>query len=42
VFDQSEEDGIVMLLDPEPPSELEQDVLQAARLCPTAAISVDK
>jgi ferredoxin len=39
VFDQGEE-GFVELLDDNPPSELEGDVLLARRLCPSRAITV--
>jgi ferredoxin len=39
VFDQGEE-GFVVLLDDNPPSELETDVLLARRLCPARAITV--
>jgi ferredoxin len=41
VFDQQEEDGIVVLLNPEPPSGLAQDVKQAAAVCPALAITVE-
>jgi ferredoxin len=41
VFDQGE-DGFVELLDDNPPSELEQDVLLARRLCPARAITVNE
>ncbi|MDJ1134789.1 ferredoxin [Streptomyces iconiensis] len=40
VFDQEQEHGTVVLLDPEPPHELHQDVWEAARSCPGEAISV--
>jgi ferredoxin len=40
VFDQGD-DGFVELLDGNPPSELEEDVLLARRLCPARAISVE-
>jgi ferredoxin len=39
VFDQREEDGIVFLLDAEPPPELHGAVVRAAALCPARAIS---
>jgi ferredoxin len=39
VFDQDEE-GFVELLDDNPPSELDEDVLLARRLCPARAITV--
>jgi ferredoxin len=41
VFDQGEE-GFVVLLDDNPPSELETDVLLARRLCPSRAITVEE
>jgi ferredoxin len=41
VFDQREEDGLVVLLDPSPPAELAADVRQAAALCPALAITVE-
>ncbi|MES2187888.1 MAG: ferredoxin [Pseudomonadota bacterium] len=40
VFDQNEEDGIVVLLNPNPPPELRESVLLAARVCPAEAIKV--
>jgi ferredoxin len=40
VFDQREEDGVVVLLDAEPPAELADDVRQAASVCPALAIHV--
>ncbi|GAA2845794.1 hypothetical protein GCM10010517_02310 [Streptosporangium fragile] len=40
VFDQSEEDGTVVLLDETPPPELHAAVRQAERLCPSGAITV--
>jgi ferredoxin len=41
VFDQSEDDGVVVLLDPRPPASLEEGVRSAARRCPAQAISVE-
>jgi ferredoxin len=41
VFDQDEE-GFVELLDDNPPSALEEDVLLARRLCPARAITVNE
>ncbi|MGW1198245.1 ferredoxin [Streptomyces sp. NPDC002536] len=41
VFDQRDEDGVVVLLDPAPPQELLARVQDAAALCPALAISVD-
>ncbi|MGW4125464.1 ferredoxin [Nocardia sp. NPDC004711] len=40
VFDQREEDGVVVLLDDAPRAELYQAVREAAMLCPAAAIRV--
>jgi ferredoxin len=40
VFDQSEEDGTVLLLNASPPAELQGDVRGAAALCPARAITV--
>ncbi|MER7795158.1 ferredoxin [Streptomyces sp. NPDC097640] len=40
VFDQRDEDGIVVLLDAEPPAELHTAVKEAASVCPAAAISL--
>jgi ferredoxin len=40
VFDQRDEDGIVVLVDENPPAELAADVRQAAAMCPAAAITV--
>lgn len=42
VFGQREEDGIVMLLDPEPPESLHGIVREAEAVCPTAAITAEK
>ncbi|MFG2861194.1 ferredoxin [Streptomyces sioyaensis] len=42
VFDQREEDGIVVLLNPSPPDDLNDRVENAARLCPALAIEVVK
>jgi ferredoxin len=41
VFDQREDDGIVVLVNPSPPDELATDVKQAAALCPALAITVE-
>ena len=41
VFDQRDEDGIVVLLEPSPAAELHDDVRHAAAVCPAAAITVD-
>ncbi|MBB1151864.1 MULTISPECIES: ferredoxin [Amycolatopsis] len=40
VFDQREDDGIVLLLDEHPGEELHATVREAATVCPGAAISV--
>ncbi|WP_326559266.1 ferredoxin [Micromonospora sp. NBC_01796] len=40
VFDQRDEDGIVVLLDPSPPGELADDVRHAAAVCPALAITL--
>ncbi|WP_043638541.1 (4Fe-4S)-binding protein [Nonomuraea candida] len=40
VFDQSEDEGIVVLLQDEPPQELEEAVRRAVTLCPSGAISI--
>ena len=40
VFDQREEDGIVVLLAENPPAELAEAVREAAALCPALAIEV--
>ena len=41
VFDQREEDGIVVLLDTDPPAERLTDVQHAAAVCPALAITVE-
>ncbi len=40
VFDQRDEDGIAVLLDPEPPQSLDQDVRRSAMVCPALAIQL--
>lgn len=40
VFDQRDEDGVVILLDESPSAELADAVREAAMLCPAAAIRV--
>lgn len=40
VFDQCDDDGTVLVLDAEPPAEHARAVLEAARVCPTRAITV--
>ncbi|MDV9172708.1 ferredoxin [Streptomyces sp. W16] len=42
VFDQRDEDGIVVLLDENPPAELADDVRNAAAVCPALAIRVEE
>jgi ferredoxin len=42
VFDQRDEDGIVVLLDEQPPEELHPIVREAASVCPAAAISLSE
>ncbi|MFF7943366.1 ferredoxin [Nocardia gamkensis] len=42
VFDQRDEDGIVVLLDENPPEELAEDVRQAAAVCPAMAIHIEE
>ncbi|MGW5861139.1 ferredoxin [Streptomyces sp. NPDC055239] len=40
VFDQRDEDGIVILLDPTPPQEQHTTAREAAAVCPAAAIDI--
>jgi ferredoxin len=40
VFDQREEDGIVLLLDESPSEELHDQVREAAQICPALAIEL--
>lgn len=40
VFDQRDEDGVVVVLDENPPEELAEAVRQAARVCPSGAIKI--
>jgi ferredoxin len=42
VFDQRDEDGLVVVLNPNPPAQLAADVREAARLCPALAITVEE
>ncbi|RDG37425.1 ferredoxin [Streptomyces corynorhini] len=42
VFDQRDEDGIVILLDPHPPADQYETVRQAEAVCPAAAIKVEQ
>jgi ferredoxin len=41
VFDQRDEDGLVVLRNPSPSADLAADVKQAATLCPALAITVE-
>jgi len=41
VFDQDEEDGTVLVLDPTPSPAHQQAVVAAARLCPNSVISLE-
>ena len=41
VFDQGEDDGLVRLLQPNPPAHLWDQVRGAARKCPALAITVE-
>jgi ferredoxin len=41
VFDQSEEEGTVVLLQDVPPKDQEEAVRRAVTLCPSGAISVE-
>ncbi|MDT0433627.1 MULTISPECIES: ferredoxin [Streptomyces] len=40
VFDQRDEDGVVIVLDEAPPAEVHASVTEAAQLCPAAAIAL--
>ncbi|MBG0830839.1 ferredoxin [Planomonospora sp. ID67723] len=40
VFTQSEEDGLVLLLDPNPPAELRDAVRRAQSHCPSRSITI--
>jgi ferredoxin len=42
VFDQRDDDAIVVLLQERPAAGREEDVRQAARLCPALAIELDE
>ncbi|MFE4678262.1 ferredoxin [Streptomyces sp. NPDC056723] len=42
VFDQRDDDGIAFLLIENPGAELDEQVREAARLCPALAIEVDE
>ncbi|MFD7668837.1 ferredoxin [Streptomyces sp. NPDC059788] len=42
VFDQRDEDGVAVLLTEEPPAAAHGEVDEAARICPAAAVLVDR
>lgn len=42
VFDQRDEDGVVVLLDETPDGSLDAEVLDAAAACPARAIDVEE
>jgi ferredoxin len=42
VFDQRDDDGTVILLAPDPPTEQHAVVREAAAVCPAAVISVEE
>ncbi|MFF3567564.1 ferredoxin [Nocardia jiangxiensis] len=42
VFDQREEDGIVVLLNANPSADLADDVRNAAAVCPALAITIEE
>ncbi|WP_432002402.1 ferredoxin [Streptomyces sioyaensis] len=42
VFDQGDEDGIVILLDTQPPTDQLDAVREAVTVCPASAIAVDE
>ncbi|MFD9394840.1 ferredoxin [Streptomyces sp. NPDC060000] len=42
VFDQREDDGIVVLLNENPAAELSEDVRNAAAVCPALAIRLEE
>jgi ferredoxin len=42
VFDQNEDDGIVILLEAEPAADRHAAVREAAAVCPAAAIQLDE
>ena len=39
-FDQSDDDGTVVVLDEQPPTELQEQARRAAALCPNAVIRI--
>ncbi|GAA4873768.1 MULTISPECIES: ferredoxin [Saccharopolyspora] len=42
LFDQRDEDGVVVLLDAEPSAELHDGAREAANMCPARAIELDE
>jgi ferredoxin len=42
VFDQRDEDGMVVLLDDTPPTQLHDAVRESATVCPAAAIRLEE
>lgn len=42
VFDQRDEDGIVVVLNENPPAELAEEVRTAAAVCPALAIRIEE
>jgi ferredoxin len=42
IFDQNEDDGVVIVLDDEPRPEYHEAVRQAAQLCPAAVIRLSE
>ena len=42
VFDQRDEDGVVMLLDENPPAEQADNVRNAAAACPAQVITIEE
>ncbi|MFD8480371.1 ferredoxin [Kitasatospora sp. NPDC059673] len=42
VFDQREEDGVVVLLDARPPADLRSAVEDAAAACPSGAVRISE
>jgi len=42
VFDQSEDDGTVVVLDTEPPDDVRPAVARAVQLCPSGALSLEE
>jgi ferredoxin len=42
VFDQEEDDGMVIVLDPTPGPDLQESVRLAARVCPANVITIEE